>query len=303
MLVQLRALAAARDWKGLVARLEGVSNEMLQAQPEAALLLADALRRIGRVARALEVATGILPCARQSGDRLLLRRLLNVLGMARFETGALDDADEAFGELLSRATEAGDEEFAARASNNLGILAFIRGRHDLALTCYQRALAAYQRLGQTRGLAQTHGNLGLAYRELAFPDRADSHFLNAIELGARSRSEDVVASAEAERAMLFARRGDGSLAETLAHRALERFESIGDRAKRPEILRILAAAARAQDDPDRAAANLEEALRLTETFPNPFLRAEVLRDQGLAARARGDEEFAARASNNLGILA
>ncbi|HET7321561.1 MAG TPA: hypothetical protein VFI96_03630, partial [Longimicrobiaceae bacterium] len=38
-----------------------------------------------------------------------------------------------------------------------------------------------------------------------------------------------------------------------------------------------------------------EALRLTDTFPNPFLRAEVLRDQGLAARARGDEDEARRA--------
>lgn len=284
---EVRDLVAARDWKTVAERLRPLAEEEPLSDPETAFYLADALRRVGETARALEVGRRVEAHVRRAGDHRLLLRTLNVVGMALFEAGRPADAEQYFSDLLASATEWGDEESAARASNNLGVLANVRGRRDLALTSYQRALAAYQRLGYTRGLAQTHYNLGISYRDLGFGGEADAHYARAVEYAEASESEDVVALAETERAVLRARSGDGLLAESMARRALARFERIGDPTGAAQAVRVMADAARVNRRDDLAAEYLERAYLATQAYPDPLLRAEVQRDRGLLFRDRG----------------
>lgn len=288
LLQQARALAVGRKWPELVERLQALSDDELQTHVELAVLQADGLRRVGDARGSLRVAATVEPAVRCRGDRRLLLDLINIAGMALFETGRTGEAEERFAELLERATEWADEEFAARASNNLGVLANVRGRYELALNYYQRALAAYQRLGYIRGLAQTCHNLGISYRDLGRDSEADAQFRRAIELGQTARSDDVIALAESERAMLCARSGDGDLAEAFAQRALRRQEKLGDPVGRAEALRVLAAAARARRDGSSALARLDEALHTAYSHADPLLRAEVQRDRGLLLRERGE---------------
>lgn len=286
---EVRALASRREWQRIVER---VSASPAAREPEVSFHHADALRRVGRTPEALEVAGEIETAVRRRGDRRLLVNLVNLAGICLFELGRVEAAGARFEELLELSSEGGDEEFAGRACNNLGMLANIRGERDRALAWYGRAVASYQRLGYTRGLAQTHHNLGISYRDLGFDREADAHYLRAIELAGGAGSEDVVALAETERAVLRARGGDGALARTLALRARERFERMGDPVGRAEATRVLALAARASADDDGAAALLDEAFEAARAHSDALLRAEVQRDRGLLLRDRGRADAA-----------
>lgn len=298
-----RALRAAGDWRTLSARGAVLGVDVLRAEPELAYAYAAACRQLGDTARAIQVAGWAEAQARRGGDRRRAAEAVNLVGNALFEEGRLDEAEARFGELLAYASAWGDEEFGARASNNLGILANVRGRRDLALASYQRALASYQRLGNVLGLAQTHHNLGISYRDLGFDREADAHFRRAVELAgsdgqaaaaraAETDTETVIAVAEVERAMLRVRSGDAPLAEALATRALQRFERIGDPRGRADVLRVLAAAARAGGRDEAAGPFLDEALEIACAHSDPLLMAEVQRDRGLLLRDRGDADGA-----------
>jgi tetratricopeptide (TPR) repeat protein len=286
-LSEIRTLYERREWLVIVERLSELPETQIIAQLEIAFCYADALLRIGEAGRARAVAEQVEKGARRQGDRRLVLNVINVIGVASFESGRNSEAEERFAELLDLASMWKDEEFAARASNNLGVLANVRGRRDQALMYYQRALASYHRLGYLRGLAQTHHNLGISYRDLGFDREADTHFQRAIQFAQSTNNEDVIAMAEAERALLRVRAGDGQLAEALAQRALRRFTAMGDELGRAEALRVLAAAARARASDDEAARRLEEALEVARSHSFPLLHAEVQRDRGLLLRDQG----------------
>ena len=295
LLDEARALAGAREWSALARRMEQASEEELFAEPEAAFLYADSLWRTGVPLRAVPIAERVLAAAGERGDRRLILRVLNVLGIAYFLAGQTGDAEGYFGELLERASEWSDEIFVARASNNLGMIENIRGRREVALSSYQRAMAAYRRLGDQRGLAQTYHNLGITYRDLGFDGEADGHYRRAIELGEASRTEDVVGLAETERALLRARAGDGKLAGEIARRAVERFRRISDPTGEAHAVRVLAAAERAQGLAEEAMAHLDEALQVARDHSDAVLHAEVQRDRGEMLRERGDDAAAREA--------
>jgi tetratricopeptide (TPR) repeat protein len=292
---QARALRAAGQWQLLLERTAALGDEALFAEPELAFLHAVALRRVGRTTRALEVLRLVEPEARRRGDQRLIAEVVNLTGIVLWESGKAAEAEVRFGELLESASERDDEEGTARACNNLGVLCNVRGRRELALTYYQRALAAYQRMGNVAGLSQTHHNLGISYRDLRFDREADAHFERAVQLAEEAGQEDVIALAEAERANLRVRWGDGRLAGEMARRALERFGRIADPTGAAQAIRILGLAARAEDRFDEAAARFDEALEIARTHDDALLHAEVQRDRGLLLRDRGDAAAAGEA--------
>jgi tetratricopeptide (TPR) repeat protein len=281
---EARSLAARRDWRALAEWGASLGEPALVAEPEAGYLYADACRRLGDPAAALRVIALLEPRVRQAGNHPLLRRVVNLAGMTLFEAGRPAQAEERFAELLELAAEDGDDEFAGRACNNLGMVANLRGRRDAALTYYVRALASYRRVGWTRGLAQTHHNLAISYRDLGFDREADANFRRAIDLAALSDTEDVVAMAETERALLRARSGDGRLAEEMARRAAERCRQMGDPVGVGHAVRVMAAAARADGRDADAEQRLDEALAVARAHSDVLLSAEVQRDRGLLLR-------------------
>jgi tetratricopeptide (TPR) repeat protein len=279
-----RVLAAARDWTALAGLAGGITPAALDQSPELGYLCADALNRTGATQRARDIAAAVEPAIRRAGERRLLLRLQNLVGVIAFEAGETVQSEAFFAQLLEDASRWQDDEFVARASNNLGVLANIRGRRELALTSYERALAAYQRLGHLRGLAQTHYNLGISYRDLARPEEADAHYSRAIHFADRSGSEDVIALAETERAALRIRGGDGSLADRWLGNAQARFERLGDPVRRAEVLRVRASAARLSGHTEAAREHLEEAFAVAQAHSNLLLHAEVQRDRGVLLR-------------------
>mgnify|MGYP002778039614 CR=1 FL=1 len=279
-LASARELASARNWTDLSRFGSSVAPEEIEQAPELAYLIADARRRTGDLDGARQLGDSAYAGALRAADTRLTLRALNLAGMIDFESGAIAQAEEKFGELLERATELRDDEFAARAANNLGIIANVREERELALTSYQRAMATYERLGHLRGLAQTSYNLGISYRDMGFADAADKLYSRAMLHGTACASEDVVALAETERALLRAHSGDADLAERLARRALERLERLGDPLGAANAVRALGAAAMARGDKGGALELLDRALSTAREHGDPLLTAEIQLDRG-----------------------
>ncbi|HEX8361075.1 MAG TPA: tetratricopeptide repeat protein [Longimicrobium sp.] len=286
-LADARMLYERREWIALADRLRPLGEAALLAEPELAFLYADTCRRLGDTATALRLAVAAEPLAARTGDRRLVVNVINLVGITLFEMGRLEEAQRRFEQLLERSTDWEDVDFAARAANGLGNVAHLRGRRDLSLSYYERAIAGYTRTGNRRGLAQTHYNQGLAFRDLGFDDDADARYQRAMELAQATGSEEVVALAEVERAVLRVRQGDGRLAASMAARAGERFQKLGDPTGYAGAVRVMASAARVRGNDDEAAARLDEALAVSRQHEDPLLRAEVQRDRGLLLRDRG----------------
>lgn len=289
---EVRALVSRRDWTAVADLLGEVPAESLREEPELGFHYADACHRTGQPERAREIAESLESRVMGLGDRGLLLALLNVIGIADFGSGDLDRAEARFAALLEYAAAWDNEEFAARAANNLGIIANIRGRREAALTWYERALASYSLVGNPRGLAQTHHNVGIAYRDLGFVPEAEAHLRRAMELARSAESEDVIALAEAEIASLRALGGDGVLAESLARRALERFERLGDPLGRAEAMRVLGVAARTSGRESDALRRLDDALAIAREHSEPLLTAEIQRDRARILSSTGETEAA-----------
>src|SRR5687768_5523252 len=101
-LATARAHAQAGAW-GEVRTFLAERRAAATSQPELALLYAEALVRTGHSRDARLVLEETLPAVERIGDRAALRRATNMLGVALFELGNLDDAENAWARALELA--------------------------------------------------------------------------------------------------------------------------------------------------------------------------------------------------------
>lgn len=272
-----RPLYEAREYADVAALLEPAAADVALRHAQLAFWLADAWRRLGRGAEARDLLDRAAAAFARRGNDALHRHRLNLYSMLHFEAGSVAAAEAACRELLTGASEAGDDDFVARANNNLGVIYTLQARWEEAIACYERAMAAYRNLGRRRGLAQCHQNLGITYRELEFAPKADQHFLQAIRYASVDGSEDEVARAEQERALLiYLAHRDAPLARATAERALERFERLGERGWMADTLRVLGMIELGEGDMARAQQLLMAALKRARSAQLSLVEAETL---------------------------
>lgn len=293
LLDRARALYDHRQYAELAELLAPVRDQLVETAPQGAFQLADAWRRLGRQQDALELVGRFAAAARRSGIARIELDRLNLEGMLRFETGDLAGAEQSWRELLARAGDERSEEFTARANNNLGIIFTLQARVPEAVMSYQRALTAYQALGSLRGLAQSHQNLAITYRELERYDEADSHFADAVRFAQASRSDDEIARAEQERALLiYLRDRDASLARVTVKRAIGRFTSLVDPVGVSDSVRVLAMIELGEGNVADAHAQGAAALQQARDVGHLLLEAELLEVLAAVARKRGEPDRA-----------
>ena len=290
---ELRALHEARDAAGVVALLEQTPRDELLTHPRSAFYLADAWRRLGRRDEAAELLHDARNAFERRGNDALHRQRLNLVGALYFDTGCIAEAESVWRVLLDDASTAGDEEHVARANHNLGAIYTLQVRAQEAISAYERAMAAYRLMGNRRGLAQCHHNLGLTYRELDFAPKADGHFLQAIRYAIADRSEDEIARAEQERALLiYTDRHDARLARVTANRAMQRFSTLQEHAGVGETLRVLGLIELGEGRDDDARAHLRDAIAHAAATRAPLLEAESLEAISVLEERAGDTEAA-----------
>lgn len=279
-LATARAHAQAGAW-GEVRALISEQRAAAVTQPELALLYGESLVRTGFSREARSWLDEILPAIERMGDRAALRRGTNMLGVAHFELGDLEDAETAWARTLELARYDEDDLLIARATNNLGTIENVRGRREAALSLYQLAIPAYQRLGNPLGLAESFHNMAITYRDSDQLDRADEYERRAIEFAGEARSPRLTALARLGRAELSLRRGDPRLAEASARYVARAFAELHDPVREADALRLAGVASLELGQVGEASTALDAAVSLAREHGHALNEAE-----SLAARAR-----------------
>jgi tetratricopeptide (TPR) repeat protein len=259
---------------------------------EFAVLYGEALTRLGREREAYDWLRSVEPELAADDDPGHHRGALNILGVASFAIGRLDEANGAFGRVLELATQADDALLLARASNNLGTIANLQGEYEGALSHYRLALPSYQRLGQSRGLAETYHNMAITFRDLGELEQADEQECRAIEYASDGIAPRVAAMGRVGRAEIALRRGDAPLAEMTARLAAQELMRLGDPLNEADARRLVGAACTEQQKYFDALEAFDHALAIAKTRGHALNEAETLRDRVQVRMGQGERALA-----------
>jgi hypothetical protein len=287
LISEARARVASGAWSDVRALLSSREPEV-RLRPELIALLGEAYLRTHAPQEACGWLERTTPELRRAGDRVALRKATNLVGVARFELGELDDAERAFHGAFALGRLDGDDLLLARATNNLGLIANVRGRHTEALALYRMAIPSYQRLGQARGLAETYHNIAITFRDLDDIERAEDCERRAMDFARQASDDRLVAMAQVGLAELQLLKGDAAFAEAGARRGAESFARIGDAQGEANALRLTGVAATALAKYDAAEAALARAVALASAQGYALVEGESRRAQAELALARSD---------------
>lgn len=284
-----RALSARGAWRELSTLLDDHLGEV-RAQPELATLRGESFLRVGSPREGRAWFADAIPSIERRGDRAVLRRAINMLGVADFQLGELEAAGPEFERALELAQQDGDDLLVARVTNNLGMIANIRAQRERALGLYALAVAAYQRLGDFVGLAQSHHNMAITFRDAGDFESADEQELRAIEFAHDAGNATLLAQARLGRAEISYRKGDARFAEAAAVRAASDFAALSEPLQQADALRVLGLAALVQEKLEQAARALDDALHLACTHGGALNEAEIRHARALLLEGTGDQE-------------
>lgn len=300
-LASIRVLTSAGAWEEALAPL---AELVAGSAPggELALLYGETLLRTGRERMAIEWLKQVEPSLAASDPRSH-RHVFNMIGVACFGLGELDDATAAFSDALDLASQNDDLLLLARASNNLGMIANMRGQHEEALGHYRLAVPAYQRVGQPRGLAEGYHNLAITYRDIGDLEQADESERRAIEYAADGNLPRLAAMGRIGRAEIALRRNDARLAEMTARMAADELARLGDPWHEADARRVVGVAAGVQGHLEDALAAFERALDIARARGHSLNEADTLRDRALLLlRQRAQDLGLADARNAIEIF-
>ena len=278
LLATARRRADAGAWREVATLLAPHVAEHLDSSGEA-VLFAEAILYLGEERRALAFLRTILPDLARNPERALYRRAVNMLGVACFAVGELEEANTALHEALDMATRDDDPLLLAQATNNLGAIANLQGRHEDALWHYRLAIPTLQRIGKPQRLANAYHNIAITFRDTGDLDEAEEHERRAIEYATESEVPRLAAMARVGRAEIAMRRGDAPLAEMTALLALGEFKRMGDSLNEADARRLIGAACSAQRRYDAALESFEQALEIARARAYALNEAETLRDR------------------------
>ena len=246
---------------------------------EEAVLFSEAILYLGEERRALALLRAVMPDAAPGTDRGLYRKAVNMVGVACFALGELEEANAALHVALDLATQDDDALLLAQSTNNLGTIANLQGRHEVALSHYRIAIPTLQRIGQPQRLANVYHNIAITCRATGDLEQADEHELRAIGYATESNVPRLAAMSRTGRAEIALRRGDAPLAETTARLVIDELRQLSDPLNEADAHRVVGAACAAQRRYDDALQAFARALEIAREHGHALNEAEILRDR------------------------
>lgn len=122
--------------------------------------VANCLRRVGKLAQALELGQKALAAKEKLGDRSEIGKTHNQLGLIDWDLANYPQAIKEFQTAIEIAKGVGDLQMEGSAVNNLGLVYDERGDYRESLPLYQRAVELHRKTHFERGEADTLGNIG-----------------------------------------------------------------------------------------------------------------------------------------------
>ena len=277
------------DWQSVRELLAGRPADVL-LRDGLAYRFGEALYFTGRVKELSAYAAEYHEAARATTDPSAVLETLNLKGIAAFELGRMEEAEENFDLLVEQAAAECANDLLAKAVNNLGALANLRGHPERAISQYHLALPLYRRLGNGRGLSQTHHNLGMSYRDLRRLDAAADEYRKAIEVAQEFDLLPQIAMSTIGRAEVAILSGDAAFGLRMAEWGRAASVRLGDPISEGTALRIRALARTSLAPPDwlDALSDLAAASALARRTGHALLAAETERDMGRLERERGN---------------
>ncbi|WP_188316844.1 AfsR/SARP family transcriptional regulator [Solihabitans fulvus] len=242
--------------------------------------------QVGRYELAEQNYREALVLYRQLGDREGEASTLNNLALINRLQGRYAEALEHF--LLSHevSREIGDRRGEAVVLANLGTVHYRLGRYDQALDDLIRSLAVMRELAHRRGEGHVLNDLGNVYRALGRHDEAFEHVERA--LAVRRDLGDRWGEATTLTNLGNVLRGQGRFEEAVARHdeALALIREIGDPGAEGEMRNDLADTHRAAGDADRALGGYRAALTLAEQVKDRYQQARAHEGIGRLLRER-----------------
>ena len=232
-----------------------------------------------------------LAAAGAAGVDRLTGEALRQLGLLDYFDGRLRDAEERFREAYALALQVDDDHGAGWALQHLAWSATTRGDYRLADEVLADAGRVFTRLEDRGGLSWVAGTEG-------FVRLLQGRFCEARELAgsllplgeARGERWGVAALLVID-ALAAAELGEVRVAAEQAEQARERFAEVADAWGQALALTAAGIAARGADEPDRAVALFDDAVRLAERR-HPVVAGLALVAAGYAHLDRGDLDSA-----------
>jgi tetratricopeptide (TPR) repeat protein len=226
------------------------------------LVLAAALREVGRMDDACTHLDAALALAREVGDRRNECRALTRLGHVHRQQGRIDQARAQYDAALRVARAIGDRELEGNACNGLGVLLREQGAMDEARAQFDVALAVMREVGDSRDESGVLSNLGLLLRDQGRAHEAREHFDLALAVARESGARFTEGLALGNRGTLHVEQG--RMKEALADfdAALVVAREVGNRRNEGIQLGNLGVVLRLLGHHERAIHHLAQALAL-----------------------------------------
>ena len=289
---------ARKGWSDLTGAEESqreALTKVLEKGPEGLyaarqrILLADILRRLGRMAEAQqEVESGHEIQRRLAPRSLATATGLNVLGVVAWQQDRMDSAEEAFRQSLElRQALVPDSLDVAASFNNLALIATNRGDLAAAQRYHLQALEMRRRIAPG-GLeeAASLNNLGIVLLHRGELANAERHYLQSFEIRRRLSPESLDTAGSLNNLGIIARRrGHFARSADYYRQALQIYEKVAPGS--PPVattLNNLGLLSTSQDHFEAAAEYLQRSLAIwREKVPGGLQEASALNNLGLNA--------------------
>ncbi|HKH93833.1 MAG TPA: HD domain-containing phosphohydrolase [Gemmatimonadaceae bacterium] len=249
-----------------------------------------ALDKLGR-RMAASCAEAAVAAAEQGDDRDALGHALNVLAVARWREGDLDEAERLFHEALQRGASTAGPRLQVEVMTNLGSLAKIRGDFREALRCYEAALAHARLHSLLDDILGTLDSIGVANLALHRLDAAEDAFTEALTIANALGGLSIRIQLEVDCASLQIEKGDFTEAKRRCDRAMKLAAHLGDSRANAEAEKVYGIIAREIGDLAAAEAHLERARELANAVNDLELEGDANRElAGLFARLGRNRE-------------
>ncbi len=247
------------------------------------LRLESELQRLaGASAAGLRLLRQALERARAANDENLIVSCLNYLGHFERNLGHPAAARSAFEEVLAYAEKTGDRQRRYQALNHLGILLMAEGKAAEAGERFETALALARELGRKNEVVQIQLNLGVLSVRMGLCARGVERLRQAQAEAEQLEFERGVQLALTAQIDAALKMGDFRGAARLSRRLFRRFGDARFADVRAVALTNRARAYLADGETDRAAADIQQAMRLLDGGENYiglidalFVRSEI----------------------------
>jgi len=211
-----------------------------------------------------------LAAAQRLGDRQAEGMLLGSIGVAHYNLGDYEKAQDYHERALAISRECEDRRSEGSRLNDLGTVHRERGKLEDAVSCYEQALVITRNVGDKATEEACLGNLGIVYTTMGQPEQASSYYEQAVKIAQDTGNLVGQRRHLSNLGSVYQTTGQISEATSYYEQALRISQQLNDQRGMSNNLATLAMAKRAEGRIEEAIQDFQESLNIAEEINNPL---------------------------------